>query len=89
MELLNIEKQFDISIWIWQTCTKNSIEIHDDPNEELVDQLASSLGLRRIGWVFTDLLAEDLTKGTVKHSRGHLVSIVAALLKQYVSSAIV
>ena len=57
-----------------QTCTKGSIELHDDPNEVLVDQLASALGLRKIGWVITDLLAEDLTKGTVKHSRGTLVS---------------
>ena len=56
-----------------QTCTKNSIEMHEDPHERLVDELAAELGLRRIGWVFTDLVVKDLTKGTVRHSRGNLV----------------
>ncbi|XP_067951814.1 nuclear protein localization protein 4 homolog [Watersipora subatra] len=57
-----------------QTCTKNSIEMHEDPNGWLVDALLAALGLRRVGWILTDLLAEDLTKGTVKHSRGTLDS---------------
>ena len=49
--------------------------MHEDPHERLVDELAAELGLRRIGWVFTDLVAKDLTKGTVRHSRGNLVCV--------------
>ena len=54
--------------------------MHEDPHERLVDELAAELGLRRIGWVFTDLVAKDLTKGTVRHSRGNLVCIIGLIL---------
>lgn len=34
--------------------------------------MAAALGLRRVGWIFTDLLPDDVQKGTVKHTRnGH------------------
>jgi hypothetical protein len=35
--------------------------------------VADSLGIRPVGWIFTDLLAEDLSKGSVKHFRGNIV----------------
>ena len=34
-----------------------------------MDRLASDLGLQKVGWIFTDLVAEDVRKGTVKHLR--------------------
>lgn len=40
-----------------------------DDHQELVNQIASALGLKKVGWIFTDLLAEDVQKGTVKHTR--------------------
>ena len=40
-----------------------------DPNEEVIDKLAADLGLQRVGWIFTDLVADDVRKGTVKHLR--------------------
>lgn len=67
---------FVFLVFVEQTCTKNSIELHEDPNEQLVDELAAELGLRRVGWIFTDLVALDLTKGTVKHTRGNLVRTI-------------
>ncbi|KAG8231751.1 hypothetical protein J437_LFUL012030, partial [Ladona fulva] len=39
--------------------------------------MAERLGLRRVGWIFTDLIADDIKKGTVKHFRnieGHFLS---------------
>jgi nuclear protein localization family protein 4 len=34
-----------------------------------VEFIANELGLKRIGWVFTDLIPDDIQKGTVKHLR--------------------
>ena len=36
-----------------------------DDKEHLVQELAQQLGLCRIGWIFTDLVADDVKKGTV------------------------
>lgn len=52
-----------------QEDTPDSIKLLEDPNEALVDKLASDLGLKKVGWIFTDLLADDVRKGTVKHLR--------------------
>ena len=40
-----------------------------DPAEAIVDKMASDLGLQKVGWIFTDLVADDVRKGTVKHLR--------------------
>ncbi|KAK4874625.1 hypothetical protein RN001_013985 [Aquatica leii] len=52
-----------------QESSKHCIQLLPDDREELVNQIASALGLRRVGWIFTDLMAEDVQKGTVKHTR--------------------
>ena len=40
-----------------------------DPRGEMVETIASQLGLQKVGWIFTDLLPLDRTRGTVKHLR--------------------
>ena len=57
-----------------QLSGRNSVELLDDERDAAVNHVASELGLRCVGWIFTDLIAEDLSKGTVKHFRGNLVS---------------
>ncbi|KFV65318.1 Nuclear protein localization protein 4, partial [Dryobates pubescens] len=52
-----------------QIGTQNSLEILDDPKAEVVDEIAAKLGLRKVGWIFTDLVSEDTRKGTVRYSR--------------------
>ncbi|XP_022108417.1 nuclear protein localization protein 4 homolog [Acanthaster planci] len=52
-----------------QRSTVNSLELLPDYNAEAVEFVASKMGLRKVGWIFTDLVADDLTKGTVKHVR--------------------
>jgi len=44
-----------------------------DPDETIVDKLAAKLGLRRIGWIFTDLIPNNnrSTNGPVLHHRGN------------------
>jgi len=50
-----------------QECSANKIELRPDPFEEAVDVIASHLGLRRVGWILTDLLPDE--NGQVKHLR--------------------
>uniref|UniRef100_A0A6P7FF04 Nuclear protein localization protein 4 homolog n=1 Tax=Diabrotica virgifera virgifera TaxID=50390 RepID=A0A6P7FF04_DIAVI len=60
-----------------QESSKDSIHLLPDDREEIVEQMAASLGLRRVGWIFTDLLAKDVQTGTVKYIRNidsHLFS---------------
>ncbi|XP_059804516.1 nuclear protein localization protein 4 homolog [Hypanus sabinus] len=52
-----------------QVGTANSLELLEDPKAEVVDEIAAKLGLRKVGWIFTDLLSEDTRKGTVKFIR--------------------
>nr|CAG4650962.1 EOG090X05T8 [Simocephalus serrulatus]SVE94224.1 EOG090X05T8 [Simocephalus serrulatus] len=52
-----------------QESTRDSIRLLPDSRQSVVDRLASKLGLACIGWIFTDLVTEDATKGTVRHFR--------------------
>lgn len=54
---------------IFQEGTPDSIKLLSDPYEGVIDKLAADLGLQRVGWIFTDLVADDVRKGTVKHLR--------------------
>ncbi|CAL1529212.1 unnamed protein product [Lymnaea stagnalis] len=57
-----------------QQTTVNKIELKPDPKEALVVAAAEKMGLRPVGWIFTDLVADDLSKGTVKNFRGNIDS---------------
>lgn len=53
-----------------QESNRDSIRLLEDENAAEIDELAKQLGLQRVGWIFTDLLAENAAAGTVKHVRG-------------------
>ncbi|CAD1476881.1 unnamed protein product, partial [Heterotrigona itama] len=68
-----------------QESTKNSIRLLPDEKEAVVDELAHLLNLKRIGWIFTDLIA-DIKKGTVKHVRNiesHFLSAQECIMAGY------
>lgn len=52
-----------------QETSRERITLLPDEKEALVDEIAHDLGLKKVGWIFTDLIAEDMQKGTVKHIR--------------------
>ncbi|KAL4648635.1 hypothetical protein GN956_G6795 [Arapaima gigas] len=52
-----------------QIGTQNSLELLDDPRASAVEEIAARLGLRKVGWIFTDLLSEDTRIGTVRYIR--------------------
>ncbi|KAK9887863.1 hypothetical protein WA026_000171 [Henosepilachna vigintioctopunctata] len=69
-----------------QESTRDSIRLLPDDKEELVDQIADALGLRRVGWIFTDLMPEDVQTGTVKHTRNidtHFLSAQECIMAGY------
>ncbi|CAF0908325.1 unnamed protein product, partial [Didymodactylos carnosus] len=45
-----------------------------DPHEALIDDLSRRLNIRRIGWIFTDLLPDETKPGSVLHHRGNIDS---------------
>lgn len=53
-----------------QESTRNSIKLLADERSNEIDELAAKLGLRKVGWIFTDLISDDRAAGTVKHIRG-------------------
>ena len=57
----------------YQVSQKGSVELLADDKEQAVTQIAHKLGLVKVGWIFTDLVAKDLQSGTVKHFRGNVV----------------
>ncbi|XP_078044358.1 nuclear protein localization 4 isoform X2 [Augochlora pura] len=52
-----------------QESAEDSIRLLPDEKTALVDKLAQLLNLKKVGWIFTDLIADDIKKGTVKHVR--------------------
>lgn len=57
-----------------QKSSQSSVTLLDDPCESSVSAMAEKLGLHKVGWIFTDLVAKDLNSGTVKHFRGNVDS---------------
>uniref|UniRef100_U5EVM2 Nuclear protein localization protein 4 homolog n=1 Tax=Corethrella appendiculata TaxID=1370023 RepID=U5EVM2_9DIPT len=53
-----------------QESGRDFIRLIDDEHENDVEEMAKLLGLRRVGWIFTDLISEDISAGTVKTTRG-------------------
>ncbi|XP_046806072.1 nuclear protein localization protein 4 homolog isoform X2 [Lucilia cuprina] len=53
-----------------QESTRDSIKLLDDEAAEDIEEVAKALGLRKIGWIFTDLITDDPAAGTVKQLRG-------------------
>lgn len=58
-EVLSINRCVD------QESTKDTIRLLPDEREVLVEELGRTLNLWRVGWIFTDLIADDIKKGTV------------------------
>lgn len=52
-----------------QISEQDSLELLEDPNEATVQFVASSLGLRPVGWIFTDLEDDGTNSGKVQHKR--------------------
>lgn len=69
-----------------QDSTRDSIQLHQDDRLEIVNELAKTLGHRVVGWIFTDLIAEDIKKGTVQHFRNvssHFLSAQECIMAGY------
>ncbi|CAF4294307.1 unnamed protein product, partial [Adineta steineri] len=61
-----------------QDTSKDDVQlIFPDPHETIVDELAHRLGIRRIGWIFTDLISNNTRAGTgsVLHHRGNMNTV--------------
>lgn len=69
MRFLGIRANVSVIYEPPQESSRDSVHLLKDEREELVNQIGAALGIRRIGWIFTDLLPEDVQKGTVKHTR--------------------
>lgn len=53
-----------------QESSRDGIQLLVDEHEKEVDDLAAVLGLKKVGWIFTDLISDDAAAGTVKPVRG-------------------
>ncbi|XP_053608097.1 nuclear protein localization protein 4 homolog [Plodia interpunctella] len=53
-----------------QSSSRDHVSLEHDAHAHALDALAQRLGLRRVGWIFTDLVPDDVAKGTVAHIRG-------------------
>jgi len=53
-----------------QESSKDTLRILPDPNDEIVEEAAAKMGLRKVGWIFTDLVASATTANKVKNFRG-------------------
>ncbi|XP_026475213.1 nuclear protein localization protein 4 homolog isoform X2 [Ctenocephalides felis] len=73
-----------------QESTRDSVTLYPDSKAEDLKILAQQLGLTAVGWIFTDLIAEDASKGTVKHVRGidsHFLSAQECIMAGYFQNA--
>eukprot|EP00731_Ephydatia_muelleri_P029459 Em0020g1103a len=58
-----------------QVASKYSVELLEDPREQDVRELAGHLGLRKVGWIFTDLESDAQNQVAYKRSiHTHLLS---------------
>ncbi|XP_035224916.1 nuclear protein localization protein 4 homolog isoform X1 [Stegodyphus dumicola] len=69
-----------------QNGSRDFLRLFPDQKAQIVDKIAEALGLVKVGWIFTDLIAEDLQKGTVKHIRNinsHFLSAQECIMAGY------
>ena len=53
-----------------QESSRDHLKILPDPKEDIIEEIAANLGLRRVGWIFTDLVALAGVGGKVRSYRG-------------------
>jgi nuclear protein localization family protein 4 len=53
--------------------TESSVKLEVDENEQKVDELCEWLGLKRVGWIFSDLWSDDPKIGTVRCVRNEVI----------------
>ncbi|GFQ71389.1 nuclear protein localization protein 4 homolog [Trichonephila clavata] len=69
-----------------QEGSRDFLRLLPDEKAPLVDRIARELGLVKVGWIFTDLIPENLQKGTVKHIRNinsHFLSAQECIMAGY------
>lgn len=69
-----------------QECSRDHIRLIPDENEGRIEDIAKGLGLKRIGWIFTDLVSDS--KG-VKHTRKldtHFLSSQECIMAGYLQN---
>uniref|UniRef100_A0A915ERH2 MPN domain-containing protein n=1 Tax=Ditylenchus dipsaci TaxID=166011 RepID=A0A915ERH2_9BILA len=72
-----------------QSSDQDRVKFEADPNEAEVDLLCQSLGLKRVGWIFTDLWSADLKQGTVhciRHEDSFLLSAAECITAGHLQS---
>lgn len=72
-----------------QETSRDKITLLPDEREGLVNEIANQLGLKKVGWIFTDLIAEDTQKGTVRHIRNidtHFLSAQECITAGYLQN---
>lgn len=76
-----------------QTSTDSAVRFEpNDQNEAAVDKLCEWLGMRRVGWIFTDLWAEDPQAGTVhctRHKDSYLLSAKECITAGYFQVSVI
>ena len=48
-----------------QESSRDSLRILPDSNDEVLDEVCENLGLRRLGWIFTDLVTTGILVNSV------------------------
>lgn len=69
-----------------QESNRDFVRLLPDHNETIVNYIAERLGIRRVGWIFTDLIPEDIQKGTVRNLRNantHFLSAQECIMAGY------
>ncbi|GFT10641.1 nuclear protein localization protein 4 homolog [Nephila pilipes] len=69
-----------------QESSRDFLRLLPDEKADLVDRIAKELDLVKVGWIFTDLIPENLQKGTVKHIRNinsHFLSAQECIMAGY------
>lgn len=61
-----------------QESSKDTLRILPDPNDEIVEEAASKMGLRKVGWIFTDLVPSATTANKV--SIQNMIDMVTSML---------